>query len=97
MQLKKFFTNIFISQISGTVCNFKIWNKQDVNNSFLFSIQFVRSSSDANDVFVSKVVANLEANFDKTSTIEKIYGKSSNATRFSIFVGMNYLLVFADL
>lgn len=82
--------------ISGTVCNFKIWNKQDVNNSFLFSIQFVRSSSDANDVFVSKVVANLEANFDKTSTIEKIYGKSSNATRFSIFVDVDECLSSLD-
>lgn len=74
-----------------------MWNKNDAINSFLFSIQFVRSSSDANDVFVSKVVANLEANFDKTSTIEKIYGKNSIATRFSILVGMNYLLDFAGL
>lgn len=78
--------------ITGTVCNFKMWNKNDAINSFLFSIQFVRSSSDANDVFVSKVVANLEANFDKTSTIEKIYGKNSIATRFSILVDVDECL-----
>jgi len=78
--------------ITHTVCNFKMWNKKDSINSFLFSIQFIRNSSETNDIFVSKVVADLDANFKKISIIEKIYGRGSNATRNSISIDVDECL-----